>query len=135
VHVFQHAHYARRPPGSEPSGSAVQAKKVTMLKNWCLYRLKRQLVNKEVTAIDDVPVLGLVNVPDSKTADTIMEALMASGMSIEADMFLDDEEGWPVAVRRQWRALKNKIEWNDLMETIAERSRGSHQGGSRLIGG
>ena len=90
--------------------------------NWCLYRLKRQVVNKEVTAIKDIAVLGLVNVPNSKTADAIMEALIRYGESIKADMFLDEEDSWPVNVRRRWKSLKNKLEWNDLMEAIAKRS-------------
>src|SRR5258708_39425119 len=89
--------------------------------NWCLYRLKRQVVNKEVTAIKDIAVLGLINVPSSKTADAIMEALIRSGESIKADMFLEEEGGWPDNVRRRWKSLKNNLEWNDIMETIAKR--------------
>jgi hypothetical protein len=103
--------------------------------NWCLYRLRRQLVNKEVTAIKDVAVLGLVNVPSSKTADAIMEALKIFGTSINADMFLEAEDGWPVNVRRRWKSLKNKLDWNDLMETIAKRGVGGQLGGSRFAGG
>ncbi len=103
--------------------------------NWCLYRLKRQVVNKEVTAIKDIAVLGLINVPSSKTADAILDALIRSGESIKADMFLDEEDGWPDNVRRRWKSLKNKLEWNDLMVTIAKRSSGGQYGGSRLVGG
>src|SRR5260370_23818453 len=101
--------------------------------NWCLYRLKRQMVNKQVTAITDIAVLGLINVPSSKTADTIMEALIRAGQSITVDMFLDKEDVWPVNVRRQWKSLENKLEWNELMQTIAKRSSsGGHYGGSPL---
>jgi len=92
--------------------------------NWCLYRLKRQVVNKEVTAIKDIAILGLINVPTSKTADAILEALIRSGESIKADMFLEEEDGWPANVRRRWKSLKKKLEWNELMETITKRSSG-----------
>jgi hypothetical protein len=101
--------------------------------NWCLYRLRRQIVNKQVTAITDVAVLGLVNVPSSKTADTIMEAIIRSGQSITADMFLEKEDVWPADIRRRWKSLKNKLEWNQLMETVAKRSSGVHSGKSPLV--
>src|SRR5260370_25954795 len=103
--------------------------------NGCVSRWNCGVANKDVPVIKNSRIPGLTNVPPSKTADAIIEALNRSVESIKADMFLEEEDDWPDNVRRRWKSFKNKLEWNDLMETIAKRSSGGLYGGPTVLGG
>jgi hypothetical protein len=70
--------------------------------------------------VKDIPVLGLTNVPDSKSADAVISAVMISGTSIDEDMFLEREDRWPAEICSRWKSFKNKLDWDDLMEKIGK---------------
>jgi len=101
-----------------------------MQNDWCLYRLKRQMKNKQLTTIKDIPVLGVTNVPETKNADAVISAIMLSGTSIGADMFLEREDRWPAEIRRRWKAFKNKVAWDDLMRQVSKRVSAAGSSGS-----
>jgi hypothetical protein len=94
--------------------------------NWCLYRLKPHIAI-EVSRPPESPIIGLVDVPDTKTAGVILDTLVLGGHIIESDMFLEEEPNWSASLRNQWDSVP-KMTWKRLLAKAGMRTRTSGSG-------